>query len=278
MEIDYIESAIAEAAEAAKVTEETSPEPEVESTEPDEGQQEEVAAESDEQPERDEFPKKAVNALARKDKKNAKLSAKLDEAYAKLREYESKSTAPAPKEEDFEGKPYGDYLNAAAKHAASLAINEQTIEQAKSQQEQLENEMREAANQAIDESAAVAEKTYPDFASAIQSLAVQDRGDGNKIIPLSPIARAAFERSDDSAAAMYAIAKEGLQTLNLLNSLPPIEAAMMVKEYEIKAKSLPKIKRVSSAPEPITSARGVASGSKSLQQSSPEEVLAFFKS
>lgn len=280
--MSYIDTAIAEAVAASEETkvEEVKSEPveAKEETEKTEGNTTEETAETQELDEVEQLKlqnKKIINANSRKEKKITKLAAERDMLRQRVAELEQRQATPAPREEDFVDKPYGDYLKAVARHEARLDTTEQALEAAKNQATQLETELGESSRAALDESGERAEKTFPDFRQVIEQHATHDRGDGNKVLPLSRNAMDALQRSDDGAAAIYAILKDG--ALNQLNSLPPIEAAMMVKEYEIKAQSLPKIKHVSSAPEPITSARGVASGSKSLENMNSKELLALVR-
>lgn len=210
--------------------------------------------------------KKIINANSRKEKIITKLGGKLDEANRTIAELQQKLAAPAPREEDFEGQPYGDYLKAVTRHELKVGNAEEAIANLTNEATQLETELGESSRAALDESGEIAEKTYPDFRQVIESLAAQS---SNGKLEFSQPAWDAIQRSDDGASAIYAMAKEN--KLGLLNSLPPIEAAMMVKEYEIRAKSLPKIKHVSTAPEPITSARGIASTSKDPSQMNDAE-------
>lgn len=267
--------------EAVAASQETAPKTEILKTEQPELETttEEPAEESKEPDEVEQLKvqnKKIINANSRKEKIITKLGGKLDQANRTIAELQQKLGSNAPREEDYEGKPYGEFLQDSAKHAAKQAIVEQALDSAKQEATQLETELGESSRAALDESGERAEKTFPDFRQVIEQHATHDRGDGNKVLPLSRNAMDALQRSDDGAAAIYAILKDG--ALNQLNSLPPIEAAMMVKEYEFKAQSLPKIKHVSSAPEPITSARGVASGSKSLESMTGDEIRAWMNS
>ena len=283
--MDYIESAMAEAAAAAPATPEVEATPaapeteQVEATQTEETTTEETAEQSTEPNEVEQLKiqnKKIINANSRKEKIITKLGGKLDQANRTIAELQQKLVAPAPREEDFEGKPYSEFLTATTRHELKTGKAEEAIAELTNEATQIETELRNASQAVLEESSERAEKTFPDVRQVMESHATWDRGDGQKVIPLSPAATDIFNRSDDPVAALYAILKDG--ALNVLNSLPPIEAAMMIKEYEIKAQSLPKIKHVSSAPEPITSARGVASGSKSIDNFSPEEKLSYFKS
>lgn len=267
--------------EAVAASQETAPKTEILETEQPELETttEETAEQSTETDEVEQLKiqnKKIINANSRKEKKITKLASERDMLRQRVAELEQKQAILPPREEDYTDKPYEELLDAKAQYYVDKKQNEQALEAAKNQANQLENELGESSRAALDESGANAEKTYPDFRQVIEQHATLDRGDGEKIIPLSQSARDAFLRSDDGAAAMYAILKDG--ALSVLNSLPPIEAAMMVKEYEIKAQSLPKIKHVSTAPEPITSARGVASGSKSLESMSGDEIREWMNS
>lgn len=278
--MSYIETAIAEAVAASEEpkVEATPSEPvevKEETTETEESTTEESAEEATEIDEVEQLKienKKVKNANSRKEKVITNLGRKLTQATQTIAELQQKLGAPAPREEDFEGKPYGEYLEAVTDHRVNKALAEQALDVATKETTQLENELGETSRAALDESGERAEKTFADFRQVIEKAAARSP---NGKLEFSQPAWDAIQRSDDGAAAIYAMEKAG--ALHHLNSLPPIEAAMMVKEYEIKAQSLPKIKHVSTAPEPITSARGVASGSKSVESMNSKELLALVR-
>lgn len=222
----------------------------------------------------DAFPKKAVNALARRDRKIGKLTAQRDALQSRISELEQLMQQKAPREEDFQDRTYDELLAAKAEHAADKRYAERELNTVKQQQASMDAELSASQRDLVDESAAKAVEMFSDFQEVIEKSSVLQNG--QKLIPLSDEARNAFFRTENAAAALYAICKDG--ALDVLNSLPALEAAMMVKEYEIKAERLPQIKRKSTAPEPIPAARGRASGSKSIEDMNPEEAHKFLTS
>lgn len=220
-------------------------------------------------PEDVEFNKKALNAISYRDKKIGKLQAQLAYEREQTAALKARQAPPAPKEEDFEGKPYEDLLTAKAEHAADMRMNQREVEQQEQRVSQMEAAAREEARAAVDNDAELARKVFQDFDESIDSLAETKGGR----ISISPAVQSAIELSDNPAHTLYAISKEP-GALQYLNSLPPIMAAKMVRDFELKAAELPKIKRVSTAPAPIDAARGTASGGKSVEQMSAKELLA----
>lgn len=279
--MDYIESAIAEAVAASAETkvEEAKSEPveaKEEAPKTEETTTEETVEESTEPDEVEQLKiqnKKIINANSRKEKVITNLGKKLTQANQTIAELQQKLAAPAPREEDFEGKPYGEFLTATTRHEIKVGNAEEAIQNLTKEASEIQAELGGAVEKAIDESGEIAAKTYPDFMQTIEKYAAQFPSGK---IEFSRAAWDVMSRSDDGMPVIYAIVKDN--AFSHFNSLPPIEAAMMFKDYERKAESLPKIKHVSSAPEPITSARGVASGSKSKQDYSHAEALNFFKS
>ena len=75
------------------------------------------------------FPKKAVNAISYRDKKIGKQAERIR---ALTQEVEA-LRAKAPKEEDFEGKPYGDLLKAEAEHAAETKFKTEKLKEIESE-------------------------------------------------------------------------------------------------------------------------------------------------
>lgn len=251
------------------------PEPEVQST-PE--KVEEPQADEPDQPEGDQetdaednapFPKKAVNALSRRDKIIAKERATVAALKAELDQLRSASLASpknepqvsndAPKEEDYDN--YGDFLEAKLLHKVKL-------EQANQAKE------LEARNQAEQRNAWVAEReqgmvvkaqehaqSIPDFVNVLEDV-------GDFLDTLPPEITQAFYEADDAAMAVYNLAKEG--KLEAIARMSPYKAAMEIAKAEAKKVQ---VNRVSNAPQPIKSATGRGVSSKGFDDMNGVEMM-----
>lgn len=276
--MDVIESVIAsEAAEAASAEEVkaeiTADEAPVAKTEETTEGGDEPAKELSEVERLEAENKKIKNAISYRDKTVGKLRAQLEYERKQVEALKARQVGPAPKEEDFEGKPYGELLTATAKHAAKEEAHNEKVAEAEERVSQVEAAAREEAKAAVDTDAEVARKVFPDFEESIEKLATAKRADGQAVIPLAQAVQSAIEMSDNPAHTLYAISKEP-GALEYLNSLPAIKAAMLVHDFSLKAANLPRIKTKSDAPTPVAAARGTAPGSKSIEQMSPQELIA----
>lgn len=245
----------ADAAEEA-----TTETPEGESTEPEAGNE----------PKEEMFPKKAVNALSRRDKKIGKQAAELAqlrhelEALRKAQPSESQAKETEPQEADFE--TYGQYLKAIARYEAKNLVSETKKEDSEQKAQSAEKEWEAERAEAIDENADQAKAAFPDFKKVLDS-ASDDKG----IIQLSPHVRKTLLEADNGAFALYVLAKEGL--LDEVNAMSPARAAMTIARMEDKGLALSKQKPVTQAPAPMIPAKGVATGSKPAERMSGKELL-----
>lgn len=262
---DEFDAIIAEglSAPAETKTEEAAPEEtvtEVEITEP------QASEETEEKEEM--FPKKAVNALSRRDKQIGKLKAEKQQMHQELEELRQKATPKAevkddsPKEEDFE--TYGEYLRAEARFAAKQELRETQTKQTESKAKLEADEWEEDRRIAIEENHQEALKAFSDFKTLLD-----DNSDDKGQIPLSTAARRALLEADAGAFALRSILKDGV--LDELNQMSPAKAAMMVARHEDKAIAASK-KQTTKTPAPMTPSKGVATNSKSLDKMSPDEL------
>lgn len=282
-----IEAAIAEAfpaPAAAQPRADATPKAETDATaQPAEGNQETKSEGETEKPKEAEgeakeetpFPKKAVNTIARLKGDKYKQAQEIKSLRQRLAALESVKPTPAPKEEDFEGKTVAEFAKESAKHAATEAINQEKTKDAQEQLAAKEKEYVAAVQEHVNNSAEKAAELLPDFHKVIEQASTMRRQDGSSYLPLSDEARSAFEESDNPALALYAIIKDG--ALAELNGLSLAKAAMMVRDYEVKGEALTKVKKVSTAPEPIGAAKGTGSGGKSLDRMSYEDLRTEFK-
>lgn len=216
------------------------------------------------------FPKKAINALSRRDKTIGKLRAELAALRAaqvsqptqQAQSPQTNKSDNAPREEDFES--YGDYLKASFKYEMQQEQAKTKAEaegQQASYQEQLWKAQRE---EAIVKSFDGHKENIPDFEQVIASFV--DVADD-----FPPIVEKIFLSAEDPALAFYNLAKEG--KLEALATMSPYQVMREVALAEMKK---PEIKRISSAPQPIKGATGAATG-RSENALSGAELLKKYK-
>lgn len=214
------------------------------------------------------FPKKAINALSRRDKTIGKLRAEL----AALKAAQVAQPTPqaqqipqniksdgAPREEDFDN--YGDYLKASFKYDLQQE-QAKTKAEAQSQQETYKEQLWKAEReQAIIQSFDGHKQALPDFEQVVASFVdVADE--------FSPEIENIFYSADDPALAFYNLAKEG--KLEALATMSPYQVMREVALAEMKK---PQVNRVTNAPNPIKPVQGRGSVSKDVGSMSGEELL-----
>jgi len=216
------------------------------------------------------FPKKAINALSRRDKQIGKLRAELQQRDLELQRYQqqqSQKQAPdsdVPNEDSFDN--YGDYLKAIARYEAKQELAQGT----KQQQEQQRSASQQAwiaerqdyvavkAQEAID--------SVPDFQQVMSE-------NVDIVESFPPHIEHLFLEADNAALAFYALAKEG--KLESLLEMSPARAAMEIGRAEDRGVAMTKAKPVTKAPTPISASKGTGTVGKTLDRMSTEELLAF---
>lgn len=225
---------------------------------------EEVTPAEPHEPEDVPFPKKAVNALSRRDKQIGKLQAQLAADRAELAKYREvqKPVDNSPKEQSFDN--YGEFLKAVARHEAKQELSQNAEQQKKqtvtAQDEAWHVERTEyttnKAKQAMD--------TIPDYKQLFMENA-------DILQSLPPHIERAFYESDSPELAFYALAKEG--KLDALLDMSPQRAAIEIGKAEVRGEALSKAKQITKAPAPIEGLRGTGSSSKTLETMSSKELL-----
>jgi len=251
----------------------TTEEPQTETTEPDKAETQEAEAKDTV-----EFPKKALNAISRRDKKIGKISAELEatrkqnqEILEKLAKYERPQPQFAdewdeweyhnpegPKQAEFDNM--ASYLKAVGKYEAL----KETPQQNQPTQEQIAEYQRTVAvvkNMEVQEQELL--KTYPDYNEV--EAEYQDLIDSapKELVQL-------FLEVENPPLAFYTLAKQG--KLESLVDMPLPRAALEIGKA--LATGLPQTKKISSAPRPIQANTGTGTGSKSIDQMTYEEILA----
>ena len=253
---EFIDKVIAEATQAP----ETQIEPAAEDAAPldAEGDAPQAKAEDDVP-----FPKKAVNAISRRDKQIGKYKAELDHARAELAKYQAQTDTKKPenqppKEEDFDN--FAEYLKASARFEAKQEFaenNKKVAEDRVSQQEQAwvsqrEQIMVEKANELI--------QGNPEY----KQLLVEN---ADVLDSLPPHIERAFLEADNAALAFVALAKEG--KLEALASMSPFQAAMEIGRAQDRGAALAKTKQVTQAPAPLSSAKDFRRRARMRRSGSP---------
>lgn len=252
-----IEENNAEVTETTEVNEES-----VEATEQDVSEQQEENSEQKQKQDAEEFvpfPKKAQNAISRRDRTIGKLQAKSRELEARLRQYEQNAQqAPrqqqaedkGPQEKDFE--TYGEYVEARAEWRAEKKFEQRMAEfqkqfkEAEKSNQFTAEEQRylSARTQEIDKKSAEYSQAIPDFDEMQEQNA--------EIVASFPmeIKRVMLE-ADDPALAFYNLAKDGV--LVELGEMTPTQAAKVLALASHKSP----LRKTTQAPKPMRGVSGV---------------------
>lgn len=203
-----------------------------------------------------EFPKKAVNAINRKNKTINKLRAKMRELEAELsKEPEAPTNQKEISLDDFES--YGDYINAQVEALVTQKTEQSTSDMQRQQLMQQQEALKVQRDQHIVEQAREASETLHDLPDVWQQNA-------QLLDSLPPEVTDIFYSIDNVPAAVYTLAKEGkLEALKYAN--PAVAAYEIINAQNKGMELLSKpATRVSQAPAPITKAKGTGSIKKQL--------------
>lgn len=218
------------------------------------------------------FPKKAINALAHRDRKIGKLKAETAALRAELERYtssqatnqktSSQPTTEGPREEEFDS--YGEFLIARAKFELK---QEQQGEASKRQQDEVTKQKAQWASereQFIATKVVEHKKIIPDFETVVnESADIADE--------LPEYIVNAFYEADDGAMAFYNLAKQG--KLEELATMSPYKAAMVIA----RSQDAPVFQPKNPAPKPMAPARGSGVTSKPLDDLSGKDLLKRWK-
>lgn len=230
------------------------------------------------------WPKKAVNALAKAKgaaaREKALRQAEREQYERELAKFRTAQQLPKeppkpqgmPREEDFIGKPYGEYLAAVSEWQVEQKL-EQTLaarekKSSEQQREQAQKEWEAERDAGIDDDAAEAAKVFPDFADVLNKHA-QD------LKNIAPHVKQALREADAPAHALYALAQEGL--LADLNGMSLARASAVIARMEDKAKGLVQNKPVTRAPAPMKANTGSSGGGLSLSSITSDQVSGLSK-
>lgn len=211
------------------------------------------------------FPKKAKNAISRRDKEIAKLRMQLRELQSKPQQVQAAPKVDdAPKPEQFE--TYGDYIKASALYDLKKELRET---QEAGQKKATEGEVSAQKQAYVEQRANLVEekhnlysKTIPDYAEVY--------AEHEELIAYAPEEiKAVFLEADDAALAFYNLAKEG--RLGEVISSTPYRAAMLVAQAQLTPAQVQ-----SSAPKPMRGATGRGKPGKSWGDMSEDELVSKF--
>jgi hypothetical protein len=233
------------------------PESEVESVEP-----VEPAEETKDEP----FPKKAINALSRRDKQIGKLRAEREQLAAELekfRQVPAPNKAPQsnnngePQEKDF--TTYHEYIRAINKFDAEQLLNAREGKQEQTRQSQQEREWVAKSEKVVADAAQTFIKENPEAQAIIDEY-------GDVLDELPPqIKRIFLEAGESAPLAVFNLVKAG--KIEELGSMSPARAAMEIGRAMTQA-----VKPKTKAPTPLPAARGSVPGGKSLEQLTAREA------
>ncbi len=219
------------------------------------------------EPEDVPFPKKAVNALSRRDKQIGKLQAQLaaDRAeLAKFREQSVQQNNNPPKESDFDN--YGELLKAQHRHEWQQEQAAKEIQQREQYTAQQEEQWFQQRNQEVLSKAQELKTQVPDFLGLLNEYS-------DVLSSVPPEIERVFYEVDAPEVALYALAKEG--RLEEVLGMSPSRVAIELGKAEIRGEALIKQKQITKTPAPIEGLKGVGGSSKQLDSMNHDELMAW---
>lgn len=218
------------------------------------------------------FPKKAKNAISRRDKQIAKLQARIRQMEMGAQQAQQKAVTPeapqqtgAPREEDFDN--YADFLKADVLYTLQQSQSEkqQAETQTQAEQQQTEQYKQYVVQKADEIEAKAAEyaKVIPDFQEVTD--------ESSEILSYAPpeIARI-FLEAPDAAMAVYNLSKEG--RLVDVMQMTPAQAAMEIGRAQSAPATQPATQQ-RTPPPPIKGAKGTGKTQKGLMDLEGDALL-----
>lgn len=232
------------------------------------------------------FPKKAVNAISRRDKTIGKQRAELEAMRAEIarlagqaqgnnqREPQQQPQQPRPQQVNNDGRPqekdyttYAEYLEAVNDWKIEQRLNQRlsefTNKQKQEQQTAQDNAWRQERLTAVDQQAAEFAKEYPEIGQLWEEYGdvIQEYPDELKNI---------FLAADNAPLAFLNLAKAG--KIEAIASMSPAQAAMEIGRAQAQPPTKPKTK----APTPLPASRGSVPTGKPLKDLTPREAWKLF--
>jgi hypothetical protein len=219
------------------------------------------------------FPKKAINALSRRDKQIGRLRAEAQQYKAELEKLQAQAQpkenqpkkSDGPQEDQFDN--YGDYLKAVARYEARQELAQgQPKQEPVDIQEQVWIAKRE---EYVGQQATALLETNPEYQQILTENA-------DILDAMPPHVERAFLEAENAPLAFVALANEG--KLEELLTMSPTKAAMEIAKAEIRGEAMVKAKKVTNAPTPLSANKGSGQVGKSLDAMSGKELNEWRKS
>lgn len=219
------------------------------------------------EPEDIPFPKKAVNALSRRDKQIGKLQANnaaLNAELAKFREQTAQQANNPPKESDYDN--YGELLKAQHRHEWQQEQAAKELQQKEQYTQQQEQQWFQQRNQEVLAKAQELKAQVPDFVGLLNEYS-------DVLAGVPPEIERVFYEVDAPEIALYALAKEG--RLEEVLGMSPSRVAIELGKAEIRGEALIKQKQITKTPAPIEGLKGTGSSNKQLDSMNHDELMAW---
>jgi len=230
----------------------------------------EEVVEAEQQPEREEFPKTAKNAISRRNKTIARQRVELEQLRQQIESSSSKTSANSglqePNIDDYDD--YDKYETDKTQYLIDNAVNKLTnnqptndgmqkpLTQAEMARQDWTDERTELASTKLDE----LKSSHPDAEGLLNEYA-------DVFATFSPELEQAVLSLDDAPMAMYNLAKSG--ELNNITYMHPTMAVNAI----IKAGNIKSTMKVTAAPKPMAASNGSGSHVKELNDLSPSELV-----
>ena len=234
-------------------------------TQPDKAQKEGEA--EDAKPAEEPFPKKAVNAIQRRDRTIRQLRAQMRElnnGQPKAASAAQTQSAGEPQPDSFES--YGEYLKARQDWLVEekfKGIQEKREQDSVTQQHA---DIRQKQTDIIGEQFTEIAKSHADFKKVMQENAVFLQN-----LPMPPEIENILYELDNTPLAVYALVKEG--RLEDVYSMSPHLAAAELIAAQDRGRGY--LTSITQAPKPMTPIKGASSTNKSLSDMTPDEIVAW---
>jgi len=234
--------------------------------------QENIAEPEEESP----FPKKAVNAISRRDKKIGKLSAELEQLRAQLQQVASKEPVKeqpqgvAPQKGDNPPNPddyqtWDEYLEAKLEHGVKVALEKRTSQEKQSEASRQQQEYFQQRIENFGKSADLYAEKISDFE------VIGNRVEKDVLPNLSADVHMAILESEEGPLALYTLMKEG--RIDELEDMDGRQALKFLAKAEVRGqKYVENSRKVSAAPKPIQAVKGTGTFKKDVSEMTPDEI------
>lgn len=219
------------------------------------------------------FPKKAINAISRRDKQIGKLRAQMQQYQAELNAIKQAQTqaqskvnkteqdADAPNPDSYE--TYDEYMRAVTDYKIEKRFSQsqkQNIESQKASEytRWVQDRTAQTAQKEMEHA-----KNIPDFVSVMNEYS-------DVLVEMPDPIKEAFLHAEDPALAFYTLAREG--KLESVVEMTPYQAAIEIGRAQDRGAGFKQSRQATNAPKPISSAKGQGASRKSLDDMSWKEL------